>query len=344
MHCLLIGNGINRLALQGGWNQLLKELACDIGGDALIPTLESAPLSLFFEQLCALRQHDHGAVEREMKLRFATRLGNIQPVPLHHAFINAFDVILTTNYDHTLESALDGHLYEHASAFRESRYSLFRRVRIGLKEVWHIHGDVDHPDSMVLGYDHYAGYLQKIRNYLTAGIDIQQGRSRIRSPLKGGLVEFEDEGAPYSWVDHFLRDHLHIVGLGLDFTEMDLWWLLLHKRRRKNRTGHTFVYRVMVQPPTETSQRIGAVLSSFGIFVADIPSRSYELGYLDVLARVQENIQSHPELLPSAAPNLTISEPNVRDDNSRRQLKLRLPAGRKGDVTKRPSGKPDRTN
>lgn len=53
MHSLLLGNGINRVALQRGWNEILRELATTFGGIDLVPHIESKPLSMFIEELCA---------------------------------------------------------------------------------------------------------------------------------------------------------------------------------------------------------------------------------------------------------------------------------------------------
>ncbi|WP_258197864.1 SIR2 family protein [Pseudomonas capeferrum] len=69
--------------------------------------------------------------------------------------------ILTTNYDFTIEEAFAGPLYNPSFLYPESRYSLFRRYQAATRDIWHIHGDSARPSSMVLGYDQYAGSLQK---------------------------------------------------------------------------------------------------------------------------------------------------------------------------------------
>jgi hypothetical protein len=38
----------------------------------------------------------------------------------------------------------------------------------------------------------------------------------------------------YSWIDIFLRDDIHIIGIILDYTEIDLWWILYEKARQRN--------------------------------------------------------------------------------------------------------------
>jgi hypothetical protein len=151
--------------------------------------------------------------------------------------------------------------------------------------------------SILLGYDQYAGNLRKIRNYLTDGIRVGPKGKLIKSPLKAGATNFEKLGWDPSWVDHFLRDHLHIVRLSLEFTEIDLWWLLLHKRRRRNITGHTFYYRIRTPESDEHIEARTSALASLGVDIQVVVSDSYEQGYRDLLPLIQRNVQRHPSLL-----------------------------------------------
>ncbi|KIC84482.1 hypothetical protein RR51_00920 [Pseudomonas sp. C5pp] len=91
-----------------------------------------------------------------------------------------------------------GPLYNLAFLYPESRYSLFRRYQAGTKDVWHVHGDSAKPSSMVLGYDQYAGSLQKIRNYVTEGVKIKALDYRLSSAVKNGVIEFERNRSVYS--------------------------------------------------------------------------------------------------------------------------------------------------
>ena len=45
--------------------------------------------------------------------------------------------------------------------------------------------------------------------------------------------ENSDNIAFRSWIDYFVLGELYIVGLGLDFSEFDLWWLI-NRRFREN--------------------------------------------------------------------------------------------------------------
>jgi hypothetical protein len=294
----MLGNGLNRLSSQLDWSGLLKRLANELGV-AEPKCVEQKPLSLLFEELCAGQGGVFRQAEAAVKKQIASLLASVQSDCLHAAFASRVEVILTTNYDYAIEHAMNGPLFEPAPVYPESRFNLFRRVRVGAKEVWHVHGILDMPGTIVLGYDQYSGYLQRIRMYLTHGLKPEGKRQPMRSPLKSGMQNFE-EWPIHSWVDHFLRDHLHIVGLGLDFTEIDLWWLLLHKRRRVIQTGRTFYYDIRVPECSHSREPPQlSVLRSLGMTVVTVHGDSYREGYERVLEEVSRNISAHPTLLES---------------------------------------------
>ena len=303
MHTLLLGNGLNRLSAAVDWAELLRLLVDEFDVGHLVQHMDQKPLSMLFEELCA---HCGGksfrGAERSVKTKIASLVGSVMVNELHRQYAAPFDVILTTNYDDTLERAISGPMFTRAHMYAESRYSLFRRCRAANKDVWHIHGDSTLPESIVLGFDHYAGYLQKIRNYFTDGIRISSEAHPIRSPIKSGATDFERWGRTYSWADHFLRDHLHIVGLGLDFTEIDIWWLLLHKRRRKIVTGRTFYYDVNVLGSASSPKPQLSVLRSLGVDVQEVPARTYHEGYVAILDLITANTRRYPSLLQPAQP------------------------------------------
>lgn len=309
MHSLLLGNGINRVALQRGWHEILQDLATTFDGKDLMPHIESKPLSMFIEELCARSTMPFRKAEQMVKVEFAKLLKQIDSVEAHTRVCDQFNVIMTTNYDFTIEEAFSGPLHSPAFLAPESRYSLFRRHTAGMKEIWHIHGDVARPASMVLGFDHYAGYLQKIRNYVTDWVEVKaHPHGRARSPVKQGNLEFTDNCTVYSWVDYFLRDHVHIVALGLDFTEIDLWWLLLHKRRRKHQTGQVFYYHVSLDREANETP-ITSLLRSLNVTVVPVVAGSYSDCYLKAADLIKTKIASLPELYTTPLPLDTNQHP-----------------------------------
>ncbi len=129
---------------------------------------------------------------------------------------------LTTNYDLTLES----YLRHTPSGKRETLYNLYAYYSINSQEnslydsgnIWHIHGDINRTQSIILGYDHYCKQIIKIRDY------IPKSYTKILS--QGFRRKYDENWKGQSWVDLFFNSDIFIVGLGLGFAELDLWWIL----------------------------------------------------------------------------------------------------------------------
>ncbi|MCK9738067.1 SIR2 family protein [Pseudomonas syringae] len=340
MHCLLLGNGINRAALQKDWKQILHELARQFKAEDLLH--HEKPLSMFIEELSARSEGLFRDSEHTIKTAFAGLLEQISPIEPHERICGLFKVILTTNYDFTVEEALAGPLHQPAFLAPESRYSLFRRHQAAGVDVWHIHGDVARPTSMVLGFDHYAGTLQKIRNYVTAGIDVKKVSYKVSSPVKNGILDFTRDRAVYSWVDYFLRDHIHIVGLGMDFTEIDLWWLLLHKRRRIHQTGKVFFYHLAAAAePVETP--VTSLLRSLNVEVVSVTAPTWTECYLRAAEAIEMRIASLPAHFPTPTrDNHIYDAPSPAKKDETKQGKFKFSRPRKpSPASRKPSAAPN---
>lgn len=229
---LLIGNGPNRVTHDAhSWSAVLCELAAQIGQPAVMAGSKVRPFTLIFEEL-ALRMARRGRAEDELKGLVAERMARLQPNEVHRR-IMALPVehLLTTNYDYCLEATAGG-TGICVDLHSESRYSLFRCREAASKRVWHIHGEIAKPGTIMLGHDHYVGYLHKARNYLTTdGARSRAGQYDYRSPVLHRRYNFEEDAAGYSWLDLFLRDDVHIAGFGFDYSEIAMWWLVGYKAR-----------------------------------------------------------------------------------------------------------------
>ena len=300
MHCLLLGNGLNRLALKPSWSGLLARLIAELKLANQIDSPASKPLPVLFEELCARRARARiEPVESRVKNKISKLLCNLQPDPLLESFCDPFTTILTTNYDDAIERIFPLVPTFRASQIKEGTHSLFRKVDWGVKQVWHIHGDVGRPQSLTLGLTQYLDYVHAIKSYMGEGHCVfTQGRrtERISSPFLHGWRHFEPRHGiirAYSWIDHFLRDDIHIVGLSVDYSELDLWWLLSNKRRlhRKYKAGHTYFYHVALDAPDPPQI---STLESLGVRIVRVPASSYRDGYQKVLQQLLANIDERP--------------------------------------------------
>jgi SIR2-like protein len=230
---LLMGNGINRLTnREASWEHVLQALVAMNPTHSGLEFVKQKPFALIYEEILLARTTPKTqADEHGMKKRIAEVVGALSSNDFHRRIIKSGTKhILTTNYDYGFEKA-SGLRSTRTNLARESKYSVFRRREVGSSFVWHIHGEAEVPNSITLGYDQYSGYLQQLRGHATAERDSKPG-----SPFKRGDYNFDNvENTVYSWLDVFFRDDIHIVGLGLDYTEIDLWWALTYKARLKAR-------------------------------------------------------------------------------------------------------------
>lgn len=252
---LLLGNGINRIDNDYSWEDLMHDLLAFANKQHAI-SVKDKPFTLLYEEIYHrwMTEHHQPAPaisadlqdtankaskdigEMILKTKIANLVRNISSNTLHRKAIQ-MDVaeIMTTNYDLNLESVVPGGVRNapYIKPVKGSKYSILRRRKAGNKVVWHIHGDIVAPGSILLGYEQYAGYLQFVRNYVTEGIQYrEQGETFQIGPLTTRLRKGEQ--AIQSWVDHFFINDVYILGLNMDFSEMHLWWILDFRARLKH--------------------------------------------------------------------------------------------------------------
>lgn len=228
---LLLGNGINRIDNQYSWEQLMTELLAFAGLDGAISP-KGKPFPMLYEEMY-LRWNIYGD-KREMDLKKKIRqlLRNIRYNDLHKQVMDLpVSDILTTNYDYNLEATLKGGVKAapYVPPVKGSKYSMLRKRSAKDKMIWHIHGEVAAPGTILLGYEQYAGYLQHIRHYMVLGKEYKE----LRMPALNGRLRAGDKRI-FSWVDHFFLSDVFILGLSMDFVEMHLWWILDFRARLKN--------------------------------------------------------------------------------------------------------------
>jgi len=237
---ILVGNDINNINNNLSWSDLLIEVVRDLGVSIDLNNMQSKPFPLLYEEIYLTAIKQKKIVERNLKEAIRDRVDDIQFNSIHERITQSklFEHILTTNYEYSLEYAFGANDsdYKNLGLVNERRYSIFRNHRINDLTFWHIHGEVDHPGSILLGYEQYSGQLQAMRNYVATGISYRKKEAKLL-PL---LHRMGKRGYQmHSWVDLFFLTDVHIVGLSLDFAESDLWWLLNYRARMKFGHGRT---------------------------------------------------------------------------------------------------------
>ena len=247
---------------------------------------ELKPFPLHFEEIrnryltANPSQTDINVVEKVTKL-----FRGMMPNKIHSQLMDLdFSEIITTNYDDCFERATDRVVVPANFGIKERNYSLFRRVAVGSKYIWHVHGDVATPQSIVLGHDRYVESCAQMRRYM----DLEGLKFAHMEPVKAAFKQTDsiDFTKVHSWIDLFLTRDVHIVGFGLDFTEVDIWYLLSY-RARHHKTGSKWTSRLadsrvfahmFVDPTRQRDVQKIEVLRSFRVDVLEysIARSSYE--------------------------------------------------------------------
>lgn len=296
-HTVLFGNGLNR-AVQGSisWAELLDGLSCTNGAQS-----ESLPNTMAYEKIL-LDQSSGGVVsgidELRIKKDIANALQSQETNDLYRILIDLnFNNYLTTNYDHAFQKAMSSSSIICAT---EDIYSL-RRKRVYVSDerkvnLWSIHGEIDHPKSIMLGLDHYCGSISKLDAYIKGSYaSTKDGRSE---PIKAMAAKIQGNSFCHTaWVDLFFSGDVHIIGLSLDFSEIDLWWVLNRRARlKKNIAVENRIYFHTVFNETPQNNSKLELLKTFDVDVIfhEIKNGDYFKMYKEALLLIAE-IASKPQ-------------------------------------------------
>lgn len=173
-----------------------------------------------------------------------------------------FDAVLTTNYTYELEASLNPK-YPSLKPERKREFAaitgnmgdpkyllhMFNLVRPEGPDIWHIHGELRRPSSIILSHDEYARFTHKILEHNT-----EQGNA---------YYKYKQDLKLKSWVDYFVVGDVYVLGLSFDYAEFDLWWLLGRRLREKTGQGE-FVFYEPLSAKNQTKQQ---ALSDSGVFV-----------------------------------------------------------------------------
>ena len=301
---VLIGNGILRGYEPGygypSWESVLQSLSDEFS--VPINDLSLKPFPLVFErirlQLIRDQKNPNTLLRHVAELMDCPSYKSSQ---LTDIFGGITKNILTTNYNDAIAS-LNGFNFPMSAKYYmeidEKYHSLFRAQTDGKKDLWKIHGDTVRPSSILLGYNQYAKYMGQIKDYLYKGIKYKNIAHPLRSPLMGKKPDFNFDKPInlYSWVDIFLRDQIHIVGLGLDFSEIILWWLISEKlslqAKFPSKVGGIYFYSIQLPNKIKSipQQCVRNMLLDMGVNVVDITAKDYADGYLTIAEKIQPGI------------------------------------------------------
>lgn len=233
---LLFGNGVNLLSENAlDWIQLLEELKKSKKFDN-----GHLPNTMIYEKVLLDRvlngKNASNILEKSIKEEIAKKMSKMESNPFYNKLFQLyFDNYLTTNYDYSFINGITSQKISTKNNSAEEIYSIRRNTSINIQEkevckIWNIHGEINKSPSIMLGLDHYCGTIGKLDGYLKGTYEFTQNKKKIRvQSILNKLREKKFD--QYSWIELFFNSDIHIIGLSLDFSETDLWWIL-NKRAR----------------------------------------------------------------------------------------------------------------
>ncbi len=292
MATILYGNGLNRLNSNApSWDDMLTRLE-----SSFIPPLYSQmeiPPTIQYDEIELISSRSSNDLLKDM----CNIIRGPWPNSVYERMCKLSEVnFLTTNYDGTLES----YFYPNVrTKKRETVYNIFSYTEtkiddlhetgelFGKRNVWHIHGDINRPKSIILGYEHYCKEIAEIRKYIPYS---------IRNLVHGGKFDNMDTLTfpNKSWIDLIFKEDVFIIGLGLGFSELDLWWLIdmWSRMKKKGYVTNTIYYLDAIQEDKKdlSKQSFIDTLKTFKIEYIAFEEPTFEAAYHKCMDYIESRI------------------------------------------------------
>lgn len=303
---VIIGNGLERLSGQSSWGTFIDDISAPNCMKLTERDKKKLPFPLVYELLSTpfpVPAHISLQKINEQEKRLSDALKKLHnksnPVLDQVPELGA-NHIFTTNYSYCIETAFTGRDFsdpavcdEHLVCLGEnkSREKVYRfhtcyvaRNRDKAKSqvgIWHIHGESSAPKGVVLGADRYGRNLERI----------------VQTVSKCNYREITSSSNQYlytSWPELFLFGDLYIIGLGYEFCDNDLWWLLRRKQREKYSDSHVYFYEFRDKSSIKQKMLIshGVVIPKIGTKKPE-RGRDYENYYKLALEDIKKRIKKH---------------------------------------------------
>ena len=231
MNTILFGNGLNLLNGTTSWDKLVHGI-----DDSSIPNTlqyEAKIMRLPYKRFDVILKNS----EQSLKKEIATEMRNYESneIYLRLASLDNVDHFITTNYDDVMEHTFKDIGYKTSGwVRRETAYSLRRKIVLDNakreKHLWHCHGEIFSPPTIMLGLDQYCGSVGHISEYLSGKYKFKDGKDGVIVPQMSERLDGEF-GPINSWIDLFFISNVYIVGFSLLYEETDIWWVLTRRMR-----------------------------------------------------------------------------------------------------------------
>lgn len=310
MNTVLYGNGFNRLNNVNSWESLVhviddnsdkyklpntlqyegKVLSKPYKTEAFLRTSDGKILTTPDHKKLIIREQSEVLIKQEIVNGMKTYQSNDLFDELLRLNVEHY---ITTNYDNVADESLLRMKYTENLLERdksESVFSIHRKKSYSKddekKYLWKIHGELSNIGSIMLGYYHYCSYIGQIKKYLVGDYEFAKRK------VKGKIPKIEDRLSitPYdifSWIDLFFTSNIYIIGLGLYYEEIDLWWILTNRKRLIQKLGDNIISnKIVFYGDTEPGMK--SMLNHLDVDVVTSKKRNYEDKYKDYIFDIKK--------------------------------------------------------
>lgn len=292
---IFFGNGVNLIGNNGvSWDKLLESISqrkqlLSISSYTLryesivVPMNEITPAVLrdkygrrFLDRDGKVLCTSENTETFVLKQKIANMLDEIEPSYYYQklADLNANHYV-TTNYELSLVQEFKTRKNEIDCI--DDKSPLFKHFIIHkdgkMSSIWNIHGDIVHPQSIIIGYADYSNYTAKVHRIL-------ETNRRLKK----------------SWINLILNTNVHILGYGLAIDETDMWDILVYRARMIRHTGkqsNEIIYYLICEGKRKKEMRMKRLLlESLKVTVVVIPYEgSFEHAYQIIYKRIKDTMK-----------------------------------------------------
>jgi len=256
---ILLGNGINYLSADSiGWGDILENLKNSPEINQINTEIQKVdlknplkPFPLAYEEILNLLSQDTTIdIDRLLKQSIVSNISN-QLIKkkgfnkYHTDILNTkIKHILTTNYDYGLELSKIENFQNEKKEYSINNFEIKKNNHRGYilpsdQYIWHIHGELSDnrshtkspneyaEQSILIGNEYYGISIKNIEQYISGKEKSKHAKSLVKRISNNDPVS--------SWIDLFFTHDIYFIGLGLDFVEQDIWWLLNYRANVKKR-------------------------------------------------------------------------------------------------------------
>lgn len=278
---LFIGNGINYVdEIAISWDDLLGSISTE--DTKLISKMLG--MTLRFEYIDAVSPKNSKEIKKAVAEKTQEKANDIinKRDSIHREIMQLpLTSIITTNYEYSLELSADK-AFLPVQSTKETRYSFYRKQQVDGKTIYHIHGECRYPNSICLGFEHYAGMLEKMRGILVKDTKSANDKKHVfyLYDVLSGTENSDD-----AWYYHFFRNDILFLGFGFDQSEEDIWWLITYRRQLMEKHPILIHNSLIYLDTTPDSKRNDAdeakekVLSAMGVKIIKLSGKTYREKY-----------------------------------------------------------------